>query len=210
MNKSFAKRVLFGIAALALPSAMAHAADGPTYYVGGAMLGALDSTKSVTHSTMGLAITGGAEFRSTEGSYAFRPGLAIYSLPGKAKDGVKTSLTDFQFYGDIVFPSGIKDVSFIGGLSVQRWYYKTTADAGTASPLQLDSKGFNPGAKLGVRLGIEYQITPKLNAEVLFQQTDFGGLGADAKGNTDPSTGALINGDNVFPSWIQVGVKYKF
>jgi len=210
MNKSFAKRVTLGIAALALPSVMAHAADGPNFFVGGALLGALDSTKSVTHSSTGIAITGGTEFRSSEGSYAFRPGLAIYSLPGSAKDGVKTSLTDFQVYGDIVFNSGIKDLSFTAGLSVQRWYYKTTADVGVASPLGLDDKGFHPGTKLGVRLGAEYRINKNVSAELLFQQVDFGSKDGDPKGNTDPSTGALLSGDNVFPAWIQVGVKYHF
>jgi len=221
MNMSFAKRISLGIVALALPGVMAHAADGPTLFVGGGLLGGLDSTKTVTHSTLGFSVTGGADFRVADGSYGFRPGVAVYFLPGSAQDGVKTSLTNFQVYGDIVFDSGIKNLSFTAGLSVQRWYYKTNADAGVVSPYQLDDKGFLNGTKLGLRLGMEYQFTKNLSAELLFQQTDFGSKDGEAKGNTYSSSGnfppptpaqegALINGTNVTPAWIQLGIKYHF
>lgn len=221
MNMSFAKRISLGIVALALPSVMAHAADGPNYFVGGGLIGALDATKTVTHSTLGFDLTGGADFRSADGTYGFRPGVAINFLPGSAKDGVKTSLTNYQVYGDVIFDSGIKNLSFSAGLSIQRWYYKTTADAGVVSPLALDDKGFLPGTKLGLRLGAEYRFNKSLTAELLFQQTDFGSKDGNTRGNTYSTTGnfppptpaqegTLINGTNVTPSWIQVGVKYHF
>jgi hypothetical protein len=221
MNLSFAKRISLGIVALALSSVMAHAADGPTLFVGGGLLGALDSTKTVTHSTLGFNVTGGADFRAADGTYGFRPGVAIYVLPGSTQDGVKTSLTNFQVYGDVVFDSGIKNLSFSGGLSVQRWYYKTTADAGVVSPLGFDDKGFLNGTKLGLRLGVEYRFSKSFTAELLFQQTELGSKDGDAKGNvyssngnfpppTPAQEGALINGTNTNPAWLQVGVKYHF
>lgn len=121
MNLSFAKRIPLGIVALALPSVLAHAADGPTFFAGAGLIGALDSTKIVTNSSTGFNITGGADFRVADGSYGFRPGVAINFLPGSAKAGVKTSLTNYQVYGDLVFNSGIKNLSFTAGLSIQRW-----------------------------------------------------------------------------------------
>lgn len=221
MNLSFAKRLSLGIVALALPSVMAHAADGPNFFVGGGVIGALDATKTVTHSTLGFNLTAGADYRMGDGSYGFRPGVAINFLPGSAQDGVKTSLTNFQVYGDVLFDSGIKNLSFSAGLSVQRWYYKTTADAGIVSPLQLDDKGFLNGTKLGLRLGMEYRFNKSFSAELLFQQTDFGSKNGDPKGNvyssngnfpppTPAQEGTLINGTNVTPSWLQLGVKYHF
>jgi len=206
MNMSFAKRVSLGIAALALPGVMAHAADGPAFFVGGGLIGALDSAKVVTHSTLGLNLTGGADFRVADGTYGFRPGIAINFLPGSAKDGFKTSLTGFQAYGDIVFNSGIKDLSLIGGLSIQRWYYKSTADASSG---MTSDKGFIAGPKLGLRVGLEYRFDKNLTAELLFQQSDLGSQDGDTKGNVDAS-GNLVNGLNVLPAWIQVGVKYHF
>jgi opacity protein-like surface antigen len=221
MNKSFAKHVFLGIAALALPSVMAHAADGPNFFVGGGLLGALDSTKTITHNSLGFNITGGTEVRSSDGTYGFRPGVAVYFLPGSEKEGVKTSLNNFQIYGDIVFDSGIKNLAFTAGLSVQRWYYKTTAAAGIVSPLQLDDKGFLNGTKLGLRLGVEYRVNKNISAELLFQQTDFGSKDGEAKGNvystngnfpppTPAQEGTLISGSNATPAWIQMGVKYHF
>jgi len=204
MNMSFAKRISLGIVALALPSVMAHAADGPTLFVGGGLLGALDSTKVVTHSTLGFNVTGGADFRVADGSYGFRPGVAIYFLPGSAQDGVKTSLTNFQVYGDVVFDSGVQNLSFSAGLSVQRWYYKTTADPGLASPLGLDEKGFLNGTKLGFRIGVEYRFNKSFTAELLLQQTDLGSKDGDPKGTI------YSPGSNVTPAWMQVGVKYHF
>lgn len=198
MNMSFAKRLFFGIAALALPSVMAQAADGPTPFLGGGIISALDSTKEVTHSTLGYNITGGFDFRLADGTYGFRPGLAVNFLPGSDKDGVKTSLTNFQVYGDLVFNSGVQNLSFTAGLSVQRWYYKTTAATGTTSPYQLDGKGFLNGTKLGARLGMEYRFNKNISSELVLQVVDFGAKDGEARTNV------------VTPSWLQVGVKYHF
>lgn len=195
MNMSFAKRISLGIVALALPSVMAHAADGPTFFAGGGLIGALDSTKVATHSSLGFNVTGGMDFRIADGSYGFRPGIAINFLPGSEKDGVKTSLTDFQVYGDIVFDSGVKNLSFTAGLSVQRWYYKTTYNAALAMP---EDKGFLNGTKLGLRAGAEYRFNSNLTAELMLQQTELGSKDGEARYN------------NVNPGWLQVGVKYHF
>jgi len=120
----------------------------------------------------------------------FRTSLSINDLPGKADgNGVKRSLTGYQFAGDVFIPTGAKDLSLVTGLSLNRWSLKYVDPSGSAAPP-------TKGIKFGARIGLEYQVSPAVSVNALVQVVEFG---ADAQ--------SIVSYN---PSWVQVGAKYHF
>ena len=196
-----------------LASLPAFAEGGPTFHLGGSLLNQLDSAKSITNNSLGYSITGGADW-STSHNYMVRTGLALNFLPGSAfgQTGrtdafVKTSLSSYQVFGDILVPSSYKDLSFVVGLSLQKWNYKTSKPATSVSPIGADASSGNiKGVKFGMRLGLDWKVNARWSAELMLQQTELGSQDNELKGNTTDSR--YLSNEN--PGWFQVGVRYHF
>lgn len=196
-----------------LVSLPALAGDGPTFNVGGSLLNQLESAKNITNNSLGYSITGGVDW-NTSHNYVVRTGLAINFLPGSAFGDtgrtdafVKTSLMGYQIFSDIHIPSANKNLSFVAGLSLQKWNFRTSKPATSVSPIGADaSSGTIKGLKFGMRLGLEWKFNTHWSGELMMQQTELGSQDNEVKGNTTDPT--YLSNEN--PGWFQVGARYHF
>jgi hypothetical protein len=209
---------VFGIL-VGLTSFPVIAGDGPTWNLGGALINQLDSAKAITNSSMGFSVTGAADWKTGQ-DYIIRTGLGLNFLPGStwndpgwSYDGVKTSLTGVQLFGDLHIPTGMKDLHLVAGLSLQQWRFNTSKPAASTSPIQNTSSdptsGTIQGPKFGMRLGLDWRFNAKWSGEFLIQQTELGNWNQSdvARGYKEKGVEFLTNEN---PAWIQVGVRYHF
>lgn len=220
MTMKNATWVLAGVL-FATSATTAQALEKPKFDAGISLLGALDSTKTATHNSTGYNLQVGAEWAIQE-NLAFRAGFGLNSLPGSNHQGVlsgtegeavptptsgKFSLRSYQASGDFLFATGVKNLRWVFGLSLNRYSYSLSVDDGFANPMgYVGGQAFAPshsftaihGTKFGARLGVEYQFMPNLSANMIFQQTELGSQGADS------------HQLNLNPAWLQLGVKYHF
>ena len=225
MTIKLATRVLAG-ALFASAAVASQAAETPKFDVGVSLISALDSTKRATHNSGGFNFQGGVEFAVQE-NLGFRFSLGWNSFSGTETAGVmrgteqapatpiatsgKFALRSYQGSGDFLFATGVTNLRWVFGLSVNRYTYSLVVTPGFESPMRYkDKTGYHdafapttpyaqvPGTKVGARLGLEYRIIPNLSASLLLQQTELGS--------------ALSNAHqiNVNPSWLELGVKYHF
>jgi len=190
----------FLLGLLALPMA----AQQTPLTVSGAVIGALDGLKKVTHAPLAGIV--GADFigEIPASELPVRIGLSYAAMPGKERFGLKTSLSLIQLHGDFFLEGPSKSLRVIGGLSVNKYkMYKNTHE--DADPFDIEHHypiRDDKGLKLGYRLGVEYALTPAIALEVLFQQTELAGKDF----NNDP----LVRQGGVNPCWLQAGVTYHF
>jgi hypothetical protein len=164
-----------------------------TWTAGASLTAALDGLKEVTHKTNGFVVDFGYNGHLGNTAVPFRASLGYQNFPGTANAvGLKQSLTSIQLAGDIFIASGLKDLQFITGLSLNQ--YKVKSESATVNTTESAK-----GTKFGARLGLEYQFNPAWSMQLLVQMTE---LGTDAP---KPNATTGVN-----PSWFQAGVKFHF
>lgn len=194
---TFARTLLLGL--LALPMA----AQSPQISVGGALLVGLDSYKKVVNNSTGLLVNVGWDTAIPKSDVPVRLSLGVATMPGKATNGLKTSLTLIQFSGDLMLKTNIPQLRGIFGLSLNKYSAKLDGVESTSSQDVDHHFPFHDvdGIKGGLRLGMEYTFNKQLTGELLLQATELAG-----RQRQDP----LIRKGGVNPAWLQVGVRYSF
>lgn len=261
MNFSHVTRAALTLMLAGMAAGVVKAEDAkPKWFVGGSLLTQLDSAKNVTNSTLGYGLNLGMDFQFT--GYTFRAGFGATELSGSSRSGAvyenfaqdadtgdvyaygaptawtnKTSLRNYQFFGDFIIPSGYEKLDFTFGVSLNRWFYNATVTPDNFGAYTVTGHTKNdhiPGLKGGLRIGAEYRFTKNLSAELLFQIVELGNEeGGKSAGTTDgtasfyyrpavdsaastqvtianPNYMKLTHGSNENPSWVQIGVKYHF
>jgi hypothetical protein len=153
---------------------------------------ATDNLKEITNTSgafAGFNLDIGYNTKLAGTSVPLRLSFGVNDFPGKDNAGEKRSLLGYQLAGDIFVNSGLKDLSFVTGLSINKWTSKI-------SPEPVGYSSNVKGIKFGLRLGAEYQINPNWSAAALLQVVELG---------TDLNATKGFN-----PSWVQLGVKYHF
>jgi hypothetical protein len=192
------RALLFGSLALSL------AAQDTGFSVNGGLISALDSLKKATNN--GTALQVGADYhtRVWTTEVPARVGLTFASMPGSEWNGLKTSLTLFQFHGDLLLDGPGPAWHPVLGVSLNHYSMSTSGTEDLADPLDHDHHfpvGDVKGLKIGVRVGLDYAISRKLELELMFQQTELAG-----KNLADP----MVRAGGVNPAWLEFNVRYRF
>ena len=180
------------------------AAQESNVSVSGAFIEGLQSLNKVTHQSFGWAM--GADFNGIleASELPCRLGVTYALLPGHYKYDLKTSFTLAQVHGDFFLETPVKELRFVGGLSLNQY---TMHKKGHEDANSLDIDHHFPvrsasGVKFGYRVGLDYAFSKKLEGEVLFQQTEM--AGKDFNGDS------LARAGGVNPGWLQFGITYHF
>lgn len=152
----------------------------------------------LTRNSLGYGVEAGFHGQLAATEVPFRVGLAYNAFPGKDEGGVKLSLTNLQLNGDLFINSGWEPLKFVAGLSINTWKVKIEAP-GVSMSNSVD------GLKVGGRIGFDYKIADHWHANLLWQVSELG-TDQDLIENGDPSIAVKA----VNPSWIQLGVRYRF
>lgn len=191
------------LALLALPLG----AQGSGYSLGGTLMVSNDSyvggLSKVTHSNSGFGLNVGYNTKVYQTDVPVRISLAVNRFPGKAQNGLTTSLTQVQLAGDLLLATGFQRLRGIAGLSLNNY---SASFSGVESQTPEDVEHHFPfkdtkGLKVGFKLGLEYDLAPNWRGEVAFQQTELAG-----KKTSDP----LVRVGGLNPAWVQVGIRYDF
>jgi hypothetical protein len=175
---------------------------------------ALDGLKDWTHeSIVGLCLDVGYVIPLKDGMADFRAGLGLGFFPGKTYNQRKISLQNIQITGDFVFPVKTTGLSLLTGISLNTWRKDVSGKYPRNQTLDNNISGTvnNAFGKFGLRVGAEYDLSDNLAVSALMQLTE---LGTDrefiAPENYTGSQTEIWGDNRVNPSWIQVGVRYKF
>ncbi|MBS1766943.1 MAG: outer membrane beta-barrel protein [Acidobacteria bacterium] len=222
MNLKFAG-ILSGVAMLAAPLS---AQEKPiTFNVGAAYMSTFDDIQNVTHKSSGYQISLGMTTHLLGTDVPFRATLSDNVLPGSTHGitNLKSSLNGVQLAGDVLIASGVNNLSFVTGLSINKWSLSNKGtepvnewlpqDPGAGAPppgtqdYQYHADNYfvlksDKGIKFGARLGLEYQFNQHWSSDLMFQIIE---LGTGAK-NADGTS--IVGGVNA--SWAQIGVKFHF
>jgi len=197
------------------------------WVAGAALPWAADELKQWTNqSFIGLCLDGAYQMPIAGSGNCFRLGLGFNYLPGKdqypnGKDqgAWNISLTDIQVNLDVLFPIGSSPFSIITGLSLNTWNKNVSGidpwdppngDASVSGTVK------NAFGKYGLRLGTEYALNSRLSIALTLQLAE---LGTDMefypdKWFKDEESDKVDRGNigyhAVNPTWIQMGVRYKF
>ncbi len=198
-------RTLLTMSLLVAGSTLA-AQQTPGWKVGAAFPYALDELHTVTNQRlMGLCLDGAYQ-GAFDGSQAFwRLGVGLNVFPGKAQEGPKTDLTGFQVTFDALKPLGQGRTALLFGLSLNTWTQKTSGLDRWGKSNELSGTVSHAFGKVGVRLGLEHSLTPRLALTTLLQVAELGTDNAFLQ-NGSPTRGR----SGVNPSWIQVGLRASF
>ncbi|BDU71875.1 hypothetical protein [Mesoterricola silvestris] len=191
------RSILMGLLALPL------AAGNPGFSAGGGVILGLDSYKKAVNSTTGFMINAGWETTLAKTDVPVRVALNLGTMPGKALNGLKTSLTLAQLSGDLLLDTGVPRLRGVFGLSLNS--YKASF-SGDESPAIFDAEHHFPfhdckGLKGGLRAGLEYALTSRVTVEALLQATELAGR---------QRNDALIRQGAINPAWLQLGARYQF
>ena len=187
------------LALLALPLA----AQSTTFSAGGGLIYGLDSYKKAVNNTLGLNLNLGYDTSVYKSGIPARITFGVGLMPGKERNGLKTSLTLFQLAGDILIQTEVQGLRGVVGLSVNSYSAKFS---GYESPAVFDAENHFPfrdakGLKGGVRLGLEYSFSKRWSGQALLQATELAG-----RQRYDP----LIRQGGINPSWLEFGARYRF
>jgi hypothetical protein len=198
---------------LAIPilSLLALPLGAQGFSVNANLLQAQDSLKKATGGT--LAFSAGAAFDTVfyGSTIPARVGLSLASMPGKERSGLKTSLTLAQLSGDIFLETAPR-LRTVVGLSLNRYFMTTSGAENTQDALDQDHHfpmHDTQGIKLGIRLGLDYRLSPSWTLELLFQQTELAGKNL-AGDTTAPDGTSLVRQGGINPGWLQLGATYHF
>lgn len=222
--------VLGGLAMLATPLSAQEKAL--TFNVGGAYMGTLGDVQKVTAQDSAYQVSLGFTTHLYKTDVPFRVTLSDNMLQGKTHGvtGIKSSLNGIQLAGDVLINSGVENLSFVTGLSINKWSLsnKGTEPAGgylafdpsqnvvsssdptgnpTYDPIRNNPNNFfnlneDKGIKFGARLGLEYRFSEHWTTDLLAQIIEVGTSAKNANGDS------IRGGINA--SWVQLGVKYHF
>lgn len=186
------------LALLALPLA------AQSFSAGGALLLGTESLKKATNSATGFALS--ADWRTAvPGSECqTRVGLTLAIMPGSERNGLKTSLGLSQAYGDLMLDTPWRPLRAAVGLSVNHYRMTRSGVENVDDPQDVDHHfpvRDVKGLKLGLRVGLTWDLTERLALEALLQQTELAG-----KDLEDP----LDRRGGINPAWLQVGLRYRF
>lgn len=192
-----ARTCMLGLLALPL------AAQSTDFSVGGALIYGLDSYKKAVNSTTGLTLNLGYDTAVYKSGIPARITFGVGLMPGKERNGLKTSLTLFQLAGDLLIQTDVPGLRGVFGLSVNSY---SARFSGYESPAVFDADHHFPfrdakGLKGGLRLGVEYAFTTRWSGQALLQATELAG-----RQRYDP----LIRQGGINPSWLEFGARYKF
>ena len=182
---------------------------------------AFDGLKDWTNqSFMGLCLDGSYQMPFPGTDIAFvRYGMGFNWFPGKKKDvgypyDERTiSLMGLQANLDLLFQVGDTPFAIVTGLSINTWmkdvessffHNNHTVNNSTSGTVK------NAFGKLGFRFGAEYAINEKFTVQATIQLTE---LGTDREWVNEDYLGSwreTIGDHRVNPSWMQLGVRYKF
>ena len=191
------RTILFGFLAIPL------AAQSTSFSAGGALVLGLDSYRKAVNNSTGLFLNAGWDTTVVKSGIPARLSFGVGFMPGKDKDGLKTSLSLYQLAGDVLIETGVPGLKGVLGLSLNKY---TARFSGEESQAVFDSDHHFPfrddsGLKGGLRLGLEYGFSARLSGEVLLQATELAGR---------ERSDALIRQGAINPSWIQFGARYRF
>jgi len=192
-----ARTCLLGL--LALPMA----AQSTNFSGGVALIYGLDSYKKAVNNTTGLTLNVGYDTSVYKSGIPARVTFGASLMPGKERNGLKTSLTLFQLAGDILIETEVQGLRGVVGLSVNSYSAKFS---GYESPAVFDADHHFPfrdakGLKGGVRLGLEYSFSKQWSGQALLQATELAG-----RQRYDP----LIRQGGINPAWLEFGARYRF
>lgn len=201
------------------------------WQVGAALPMATTELKQWTQqSIMGLCVDGSYLMPIKQTKSYFRFGLGFNYFPGKEGNGVPDyilpleekqavrtiTLSNLSASVDVYFPIGSTQLSLFTGISLNTWF-KSVSGQYIYDPSEEDSvSGMvdNAFGKYGLRLGAEYALSNRLSIALTFQLAEFGTdyefVGENHLeewfGNKKPLEGE----HSVTPSWLQIGVRYRF
>lgn len=194
---NLARTCMLGLLALPL------AAQSTNFSAGGALIYGLDSYKKAVNNTTGLTLNLGYDTSVYKSGIPARLTFGVGLMPGKERNGLKTSLTLIQLAGDILIQTEVEGLRGIVGLSVNSYSAKFS---GYESPAVFDAEHHFPfrdakGLKGGVRLGLEYSFSKRWSGQALLQTTELAG-----RQRYDP----LIRQGGINPAWLEFGARYRF
>jgi hypothetical protein len=188
---------LLGLVALPVAAQTSH------FSAAGSVILGLDSFKKAVNNTTGFMVAGSWDTTLGKTTIPARLSLGAGTMPGKAFNGLKTSLTLVQFSGDLLLETSVPRLNTVVGLSVNRY---TARFAGDESQSIFDSDHHFPfhdcdGLKGGLRFGFEYSFHKQLTAVALLQATELAGR---------QRNDALIRRGALNPAWLELGLRYAF
>jgi hypothetical protein len=183
--------------------AMPMAAQTTPFSAGVSLIQGLDSYKKAVNATTGFMVNAGWDTPVYHSDIPARISLGLGSMPGKERNGLKTSLTLVQLTGDIFLATEVTGLRGVLGLSLNKYSAKFS---GAESASAFDADHHFPfrdtsGLKGGIRLGLEYAFSPRITGEALLQATELSGR---------QRTDTLIRNGAINPGWLQLGVRYQF
>lgn len=189
--KTISKLMAFALATFPLAGTLA-AQDAKRFDASLSWALATDNLKEITNASGafgGFNADIGYNGKLIGTTVPLRLSLGVNDFPGKDREGVKQSLLGIQVAGDIFIDTGLKDLSIVTGVSLNKW----TKDV---SPKPADYSSDVKGIKFGVRFGLDYRLNPNWSMHTLLQVVE---VGTDATGT---------KGNNA--SWVQIGAAYHF
>ena len=198
----------FALPLMLLGASMGLQAQAVSGWQAGAGLSlCLDSLRDYTNQSLGISLQGDYQVPLSDSKSAVRFGAEVDFFPGKAREGRKISLEDYQIHGDVVIPLGDSKVSLVAGLSLNAWVKQVSGPDAFDPAQSNDTSGSVKRAfgKLGFRTGLEMPVTEKLTGQVLLQVTELGTDNEFLK-DGDPVWGKSA----VNPSWIGFSMRYRF
>jgi len=194
---NFARIVLIGLLALPL------GAQTLPVSVGGSIIFGMDSYRKVVNNSTGFMVDVGWDAHLAKNALPARFSISLGSMPGKETNGLKTSLTLFQFSTDLLLKTDIENLRGVFGLALNM--YRASL-SGTESTAAADVDHHFPfhdvdGVKGGLRLGAEYTFRKHFTAQILLQATELAG---------SQRTDRLQRRGGLNPAWVQCGVRYSF
>ncbi len=180
------------------------AAQTPGFSVAGGPILGFESLKKATNNTLAFQI--GADYTGHDlgSDIPARAGLALASMPGKDWNGLKTSLLLTQLHGDILLPLPRIHGYGILGASLNTWSMSKSGTEDTEDPLDRDHHfpiRDAKGLKLGLRVGVGFNLTRNLALEAVIQQTELAG-----KDLEDP----LVRQGGINPGWLNLDIRFSF
>lgn len=152
-----------------------------------------------------------------------RLALNVLHFPGATANGLKSALTDLQLLAEVSYPTAFEKLEGTLGLTFNRWTVKNTGIEVIGTPVLAGGQNRpmpvavfalkDPkGVKLGLRAGFQWRFSPRLQGFAAFQMAEAGGGVAVAPAKQADGTfdAGYANRGPVNPSWLEVGLRWRF
>jgi len=200
--------IFFGLLVL-VAGRHVYAQETATWQIGGAVSIANNLKDYTNQPFFGVCVDTSYQRAFLGSKTKYRFGLGVNYFPGKVIDtyNQKISLAGLQANVDIVVPISRTYLLMITGVSANTWFKNVVGRDPYDPRFKNNVSGIvdNPFGKLGFRFGFEYILDSQFSVSALFQMTE---LGTD---NEFLENGAPDRGRHtVNPTWVQLGLSYKF